>query len=78
MSRFAPQLDKLEDLLGNISGLTDILQQDLRHKDSDGETSTLNNHQIGCLLSAIDELANRGYHALDAIEKASQGQEVAS
>lgn len=78
MSRFAPQLDKSEDLLGNISGPTDILQQDLRHKDSDGETSALNNHQIGCLLSTIDELANRGYHALDAIEKASQGQGVAS
>ena len=78
MSRIKPHLDKLEDLLGNISGLTDIIQQDLCHKDSDSETPTLSYHHVGCLLSAIDELANRGYHALDAIEKASQGQEVAS
>lgn len=78
MNHVTPQLDKIEDLLGNISGLTDIMQQDLRHKDSDGDVPTLNSHQVGCLLSAIDELANRGYLALDAIEKALQGQGVAS
>jgi len=78
MSSVKRQLDKLEDLLGNISGLTDIIQQDLCRKGSADETAALNDHHIGCLLSAIDELANRGYFALDAIEKASEGQGVAS
>lgn len=78
MSRITPQLDKLEDLLGTISGLTGIIQDDLCRKDSEGETPALSNYHIGCLLSAIDELAHRGYCALDAAERASQDQEVAS
>ncbi|NVF12987.1 hypothetical protein [Vreelandella maris] len=78
MSRIKPQLNKLEDLLGNISGLTDIIQQDLCRKGSEGETVTLNDNHIGHLLSAIDELATRGYSALDAIDQASQGQGVTS
>lgn len=78
MSRVKPHLDKLEDLLGNISGLAAIMQQDLCRKSSEGETVTLNDNHIGHLLSAIDELANRGYEALDAIDRASQEQEVLS
>ncbi|AJY50636.1 hypothetical protein [Halomonas sp. KO116] len=78
MSSVKPQLDKLEDLLGNISGLTDIIQQDLSRKGCEGETVTLNDNHMGHLLSAIDELANRGYDALEAIDKATQEQGVVS
>ncbi|QPL46469.1 hypothetical protein IT895_01155 [Halomonas sp. A40-4] len=77
MSRVQPQLDKIEDLLGTMSGLAGIMQKDLCRRGSEDEAA-LNDHDIGCLLSAIDELANRGYYALDAIDKASQGQEVRS
>ncbi|MDR5900434.1 hypothetical protein QC823_15835 [Halomonas vilamensis] len=76
MSRVKPQLDKLEDLFGTISGLTGIIKDDLCRNDCEGETPTLSNHHIGCLLSAIDELANRGYCALDAADRASQDQEA--
>lgn len=78
MSRVKPHLDKLEDLLGTIGGFTDIIQQDLIRKGSEGEKSTLADNDIGHLLTAIDELANRGYQSLDAIDKASQVQGVAS
>lgn len=67
-------LDKLEDLLGNISGLTDIIPKDLCRKGCEGEPVALNDNHIGHLLSAINELANRGYFVLDAIDKASQEQ----
>jgi hypothetical protein len=78
MSRVKPQLEKLDDLFGTISGLTHIIQEDLIRKASEGEKAIFNDHHIGCLLSAIDELANRGYCALDAIDHASQEQEVQS
>ncbi|MGP9632777.1 hypothetical protein ACT3R7_06895 [Halomonas sp. AOP43-A1-21] len=78
MSRVKPHLDKLEDLLGNISGLTAIIQQDLCRKGSEGETVTLGDNHIGHLLSAIEELTNRGYYALDAADRALQDQGVAS
>lgn len=78
MSRVKPHLDKLEDVLGNISGLAHIIQQDLSRKGCEGEKSTLADNDIGHLLSAIDELTNRGYHALDAIDKTSQEKEVRS
>ncbi|MEG3081317.1 hypothetical protein R3F64_15745 [Halomonas sp. 5021] len=77
MSRVQPHVDKLEDLLGTMSGLAGIMQKDLCRRGSE-EGPALNDHDIGCLLSAIDELANRGYYALDAIDRASQGQEVHS
>ena len=78
MSRVQPQLEKLDDLFGTISGLTHIIQEDLIRKASEGEKSIFDDSHIGCLLSAIDELANRGYGALDAIDHASQEQEVRS
>lgn len=77
MSRVQPQLDKLEDLLGTVSGLAGIMQKDLCRRGSE-EGPALNEHDIGCLLSAIDELTTRGYYALDAIDQASQGPEVHS
>ena len=78
MSRIKPQLEKLDDLFGTISGLTNIIQEDLIRKASEGEKAIFDDHHIGYLLSAIDELANRGYCALDAIDHASQEQEVSS
>lgn len=78
MSRIDPHLDKLGELLDNISGLADIIQQDLCRKASKDETAILSDYHIGCLLSAIDELANRGYYALNAAEHSSQEQEVRS
>ena len=77
MRQAQPHLDKLESLLGTISGLAGIIQDDLCLKASDVEAPGLGGHDIGHLLTAIDELTDRGYHALDAVDKALDSQEAA-
>lgn len=60
-------LHDLEDILGAVYGLADMLEQSGSHEGSEDEAPALGRFHRGCMTTAIKHLASRASSLVDII-----------
>ena len=67
MNTTQTHLHDLEDILGAVYGLADMLEQSGSHEGSEDEAPALGRFHRGCMTTAIKHLANRANSLVDII-----------
>ncbi|GGW22979.1 hypothetical protein [Vreelandella hamiltonii] len=67
-------LHDLEDILGAVYGLADMLEQSGSHEGSEDEAPALSRFHRGCMTTAIKHLANRANSLVDIIGEQEAGK----
>ncbi|PRY70993.1 hypothetical protein [Halomonas ventosae] len=65
--------EKLSNIAQGISGITKIIQEDLR-RDADANAQPfINQYHLGCLMSAIEELASQADEMAEEMAEEKEG-----
>lgn len=51
--------ERLANIAHGISGISQVIQEDLKRKGCEGGNPFLNDYRLGCLMSALEELATQ-------------------